>query len=83
MLGEYLVYEGLLEESDAITSEGIGALMRGANLPQPSVACLLDLARILAFKGLDQMALPYMERARSKVPGSRDIAALKALIHLG
>jgi hypothetical protein len=83
MLGEYLVYDGLLEESDAITNEGIGALMRGANLPEPSVACLLDLAWILAFKGLDQMALPYIERAASKVSESRDIASLKAHIHLG
>src|SRR5262245_6023731 len=59
ILGEYLVYGGLLEESDAITNEGIEALMRGANLPEPSVACLLDLAWILTFKGLDAMALPY------------------------
>jgi hypothetical protein len=37
MLGEYLVYAGLLEESDTLTNEGIGALMRGANLPEPSI----------------------------------------------
>jgi hypothetical protein len=35
------------------------------------------------FKGLDQMALPYIERAASKVPYSRDIAALKAHIPTG
>jgi hypothetical protein len=82
MLGEYLVYDGLLEESDAVTNDGIGVLMKGAGLPEPSVGCLLDLAWVLAFKGMDAMALPYIERAASIAPESRDVAALKAHIHL-
>src|SRR5262245_10142041 len=83
MLGEYLVYGGLLDESDSVVNDGIAALMRGASLPEPSVASVLDLAWILAFKGLDTMALPYIDRAASLVPNSRDIMSLKALIHLG
>ncbi|MCK1328625.1 hypothetical protein IVB57_09500 [Bradyrhizobium sp. CW9] len=82
-LGEYLVYGGLMEESETATSEGVNVLMRGATLPEPSVACLLDLAWILSFKGLDAVALPHIERAASIVPNSRDILSLKALIHMG
>ena len=37
MLGEYLVYDGLLEESEAVTNEGIGALMKGASLPSARI----------------------------------------------
>jgi hypothetical protein len=83
ILGEYLVYGGLIEENEAVVNEGVGVLMRGASLAEPSTACLLDLAWILAFKGMDAMALPYIERASSMQPKSRDIAAMKAHIHMG
>jgi tetratricopeptide (TPR) repeat protein len=83
ILGEYLVYGGLIEENEAVVNEGVGVLMRGASLAEPSTACLLDLAWILAFKGMDAMALPYIERASSTQPKSRDIAAMKAHIHMG
>lgn len=49
MLGEFLVYNGLMDEDDSLINEGIQALTQGANHPTPSPACLLDLAWILMF----------------------------------
>ena len=83
MLGEYQVFNGLLDESEAGVNEGIAALTAGATLPQPSVACLMDLGWILTSRGLDALALPYLHRAADMEPGSRDILAIKAIAEIG
>lgn len=38
LLGEYLVYNGLMDEDDGVVNEGIQALTSGANHPTPSPA---------------------------------------------
>jgi hypothetical protein len=43
MLGEYQVFNGLLDDDEAAINEGIAALTAGASLPAPGVACLMDL----------------------------------------
>ena len=83
MLGEYQVYDGLIEEDDGRVSDGVEALTVGAQLPQPSIACLMDLGWILIYRGLDSMALPYLRRATELAPDSRDILVLKALAEIG
>jgi tetratricopeptide (TPR) repeat protein len=83
MLGEYLVYDGLMDEDDSLVNEGIQALTQGANHPTPSPACMLDLAWVLMHRNLDGMALPYLQRAVDLAPGSRDAWSLKALCHIG
>lgn len=82
-LGEYLTYDGLMDENDSLVNEGIQALTRGANHETPSPACSLDLAWILMFRGLDGMALPYLEKAVQISPKSRDAWSLKGMCHIG
>ena len=82
-LGEYCVLDGLFDHDDGKINIGISALTIGANKTPPSVACLTDLGWILAHKGLDQMALPYLEQAAEIVDNSRDIWALLALVYMG
>jgi Flp pilus assembly protein TadD len=80
--GEYLVFNGLLDEEESAINEGIDALTEGANLPNPSIACLMDLGWILSSRGLDSLALPYLRRATELAPDSRDILSLKALAEI-
>jgi tetratricopeptide (TPR) repeat protein len=83
LLGEYQVYDGLLEENDDLINAGIEALSKGCNLPTPSPACMLDLGWILLLRGLDSLALPYLERAVALAPNSRDGWTFKAWAHVG
>jgi tetratricopeptide (TPR) repeat protein len=83
VLGEFLVYDGLLEENDALVNEGILALSRGAALPSPSAACLLDLAWLQLHKGLDAMALLHLERAVALAPASRDAWSFLGIARMG
>ncbi|MCP3404074.1 tetratricopeptide repeat protein [Bradyrhizobium sp. CCGB01] len=83
MLGEYLVFNGLLDEDESLINEGIDALTEGANLPNPSIACLMDLGWILSSRGLDSLALPYLQKASELAPDSRDVLSLKALAEIG
>jgi len=83
MLGEFLVYDGLMDEDDGLVNEGIQALTRGSEHPTPSPACMLDLAWILMHKGLDGLALTHLEKAVQLAPKSRDAWSLKGLCHIG
>jgi len=83
MLGEYLVFNGLLDEEESTINDGIDALTEGANLPNPSTACLMDLGWVLSSKGLDSLALPYLRRASDLAQESRDILSLKAWAEIG
>jgi len=83
MLGEYLVYGGIINEDDSAINEGTAVLMKGASQASPSIACLMDLAWVLSYRGLDAVALPYIERASELVPDSRDVLSLKALVQMG
>ena len=84
-LGEYQIYDGLLDEDEVLVNKGIEALSKGATNEPPSPACLLDLGWILLFKGVPTLALDYLRRANELVPGSRDILSLvgHAYIKLG
>lgn len=75
-LGEYQIYDGLLDEDEALVNKGIEALSRGATNDPPNPACMLDLGWILLFKGVPTLALDYLRRANELVPGSRDILSL-------
>ena len=83
MLGEYQIFNGLLDEDEGLINDGIAALTSGVALPKPSVACLLDLGWILTSRGLDALALPYLKRASEIEPNSRDIFALRAVAEIG
>jgi tetratricopeptide (TPR) repeat protein len=82
-LGEYLVLNGLFDENESLVNDGIAALTSGAGLPEPSVACLMDLGWVLISRNLDALALPYLSRATDIAPSWRDISTLKALAEIG
>ena len=73
-LGEYTIFNALLDENDDLLNEGIAALTSGANHKSPSVACLLDLGWILMFKNMDILALPNLQKAAELAPFSRDVS---------
>ena len=60
-LGEYQVLEGLSAGDEAAINAGSQALMKGAHLTPAHAGCLLDLGWLLCYKGLDQMALFYLD----------------------
>ena len=62
-LGEYQVVEGLSAGDESIINAGSQALMKGAHLSPAHPGCLLDLGWLLCYKGLDQMALFYLDKA--------------------
>lgn len=81
-LGEYQIYDGLLDEDEALVNKGIEVLSKGATNDPPSPACLLDLGWILLFKGVPTLALDYLKRANELVPESRDILSLVGHAHI-
>jgi tetratricopeptide (TPR) repeat protein len=78
-LGEYQVLEGLSASDESVINAGSQALMAGANLSPPHAGCLLDLGFLLCFKGLDQMALFYLDKAAQQTPTSRDVWSLRGV----
>ena len=82
-LGEYQILEGLTGGEEALVNAGTAALMKGASLSPPHAGCLLDLGWILCFKGLDQMALSYLDLAAEEVPRSRDVWSIRGWACIG
>jgi hypothetical protein len=64
-------------------NSGSQALLRGTQLEPPHAGCLLDLGWLLCYKGLDQMALFYLDKSAAIVPHSRDILALQGWASIG
>ena len=81
-LGEYLIFNGLMDEDDVLINEGISALVSGASFDPPSLPCILDLAWIHIHKGLPALALPSLEKLVNKVQSARDIWSLKGHCHI-
>ena len=50
ILGEYQCLDGLINEDDHLINKGIEALMSGAEMTPPSVACLMDLGWLFSQK---------------------------------
>lgn len=82
-LGEYQIVEGLAEGDEAIINAGIQALMKGTNLSPPHAGCLLDMGWMLCYKGMDPMALLYLDQAVEAVPHSRDAWSLRGWACIG
>lgn len=82
-LGEYQVLEGLSAGDEAAINAGSQALMKGAHLTPAHAGCLLDLGWLLCYKGLDQMALFYLDKAAEAVPTSRDVWSLRGWACIG
>lgn len=82
-LGEYQVLEGLSAGDESSINAGLQALMKGANLTPAHAGCLLDLGWLLCYKGLDQMAIFYLDKAVEAVPNSRDVWALRGWACIG
>lgn len=82
-LGEYQVVDGLSTGDDSMVNAGSQALMSGASMNPPHAGCLLDLGWLLCYKGLDQMALFYLEKAAGAVPTSRDVWTLQGWACIG
>lgn len=82
-LGEYQVLEGLSAGDEAAINAGSQALMKGAHLTSAHAGCLLDLGWLLCYKGLDQMALFYLDKAAEAVPTSRDVWTLRGWACIG
>ena len=82
-LGEYQVLDGLSSGDEALINAGSQALMKGADLAPPHAGCLLDLAWLLSYKGMDQMALFYLDKAAEVVPNSRDVWSLRGWACIG
>lgn len=57
--------------------------MKGAHLSPPHAGCLLDLGWLLCYKGLDQMAIFYLDQAVQAVPDSRDVWSLRGWACVG
>lgn len=81
-LGEYTVFDGLMDENEQAVNEGVSALVRGASVDQPSLACVLDLAWIQIHRGLSALALPYLEKLTTDVTTSRDAWSLRGHCHV-
>lgn len=82
-LGEYQIFNGLLDEDEGLINDGIAALTSGANLPSPSISCLMDLGWILLSRDLDSFAISYLRKAVELVPNSRDALTLAAIAEIG
>ena len=82
-LGEHQVLEGLSAGDEAAINAGSQALMKGAHLTPAHAGCLLDLGWLLCYKGLDQMALFYLDKAAEAVPTSRDVWTLRGWACIG
>ncbi len=82
-LGEYQVVDGLSSGDEALVNAGSQALMSGAALNPPHAGCLLDLGWLLCYKGLDQMAIFYLDKAAHEVPTSRDVWTLRGWACIG
>ncbi len=82
-LGEYQVVEGLASGDEVAINAGSQALMKGAHLSPPHAGCLLDLGWLLCYKGLDQMAVFYLDQAVQAVPNSRDVWSLRGWACVG
>lgn len=82
-LGEFQVVEGLASGDEKIINAGSQALMKGAHLSPPHAGCLLDLGWLLCYKGLDQMAVFYLDQAAEVAPNSRDVWSLRGWAYIG
>lgn len=82
-LGEYQVLEGLAAGDETIINSGSQALMKGAHLSPPHAGCLLDLGWLLCYRGLDQMAIFYLDQALTAAPNSRDVWSLRGWACIG
>lgn len=82
-LGEYQVIDGLAAGDETIINAGSQALMKGAHLSPPHPGCLLDLGWLLCYRGLDQMAIFYLDQALTAVPNSRDVWSLRGWACIG
>ena len=82
-LGEYQILDGLADGNEAMVNAGSQALMAGASMTPPHAGCLLDMGWLLCYKGLDQMALFYFDKAAQEVPHSRDVWALRGWACIG
>jgi tetratricopeptide (TPR) repeat protein len=82
-LGEYQVIEGLASGDEGGINAGSEALMKGAHQSPPHAGCMLDLGWLLCYKGLDQMAVFYLDQAVKAVPNSRDAWSLRGWACVG
>ncbi len=82
-LGEYQIVEGLSSGDETLINAGSQALMKGAHLTPPHAGCLLDLGWLLCYKGLDEMALFYLNKAIEIAPDSRDAWSLRGWACIG
>ena len=71
-LGSLLVYEGCLEEDDALLDQGLNALLQAAEAEPPIGLAVLDLSWVFALKGLHSMALQYAKKACTLLPDNQD-----------
>ncbi len=76
-LGEYQVIKGLNTGDDSLINAGQKALLSGTKLNPPHPACLLDLGWLLCHKGLDSMAMEFLDQAAEQVPELRDVWSLR------
>ena len=83
VLGEYQCLDGLINEDDHLINKGIEALMSGAEMTPPSVACLMDLGWLFSQKRMGQMAIKYLDQAISIYNDSRDIWSLRGWASIG
>ncbi len=83
ILGEYQCLDGLINEDDHLINKGIEALMSGAEMTPPSVACLMDLGWLFSQKRMGQMAIKYLDKAISIHNDSRDIWSLRGWASIG
>jgi tetratricopeptide (TPR) repeat protein len=82
-LGEYQIVEGLSSGDETLINVGSQALMKGAHLAPPHAGCLLDLGWLLCYKGLDEMALFYLNKVIEIVPNSRDAWSIRGWACIG
>jgi len=82
-LGEYQIVQGLSAGDESAINAGSQALMKGAHLTPPHAGCQLDLGWLFCYKGLDQMALFYLDQATQVVPASRDVWSLRGWACIG
>jgi tetratricopeptide (TPR) repeat protein len=83
MLGEFQIFEGVMDENDFLVNDGVLALQSGADHADPSSACMLDLGWVLMFKNMDALALPHLKQATELEPASRDAWAFRAVCEIG
>ena len=82
-LGVFALYEGILDDDEFQINEGVGLLTKASQHSEPIAAAPHDLGWILLVRGLDSLALPYLEQASKLDPNDRDICTLLAWAYIG